>query len=157
MVQESTRIHPNPTLQRIRPNPESNLTGSKCPYRLYYKPKNPPTGLLGIHPNPTLDRIRPNPETPTPTAPPYLEQAASSSGDGGGGGGGAGGGGQEHDGAEQRSKRRRGSRCRRHTGAYTRWTFRLSVTTALSTDVFQPSFIELTDTLGDVSDRNVSD
>jgi hypothetical protein len=33
-IQESTRMHPNLTLDRIRPNPESIFVGSKCPYRL---------------------------------------------------------------------------------------------------------------------------
>jgi len=35
-------------------------------------------------------------------------------------------------------------------------TPRLNLSTCLSTDMFQPSFIELNDTLGGVSDRNVS-
>ena len=58
-------IRPNPTLYRIRPNPESSLIGSKCPYRLQNTPKKCPAGLLGIRPNSTLNRIRPNPETPS--------------------------------------------------------------------------------------------
>jgi len=34
-VQESVRIRPNPTPDRIRPTPESISVGSKCPYRVY--------------------------------------------------------------------------------------------------------------------------
>jgi hypothetical protein len=60
-VQESTRIHPNLTLNRIRRDLESILMGSKCPYRLHNTPTKTPTGCsepTRIHPNPTPHRIR---------------------------------------------------------------------------------------------------
>jgi len=60
-VLESVRIRPNPTLHRIRPNPEPISVGSKCPYRLYNIAKNSPARLLGIRPNPSESEPQPNP------------------------------------------------------------------------------------------------
>ena len=60
-VQEFVRIRPNPTLYRIRPNPESIQTANdakKIPLR------GCPASAR-IPPNQTLYRIRPNPETPS--------------------------------------------------------------------------------------------
>jgi len=60
-VLESVRIRPNPTLFRVRPNPEPISVGSKCPYRLYNTAKKSPAGLLGILPNPSESDTPPNP------------------------------------------------------------------------------------------------
>jgi len=65
-------IHPNPTLDRMRPNPESISVVSKCPYEYYSSkdctiPQENSPGLRGcsestrIHPNSALLRIR-NPQ-----------------------------------------------------------------------------------------------
>ena len=60
-VLEFIRIRPNPTLYRIRPNPEPISVGSKCPCRLYNTAKDIPAGLLGIRPHPSESDPPPNP------------------------------------------------------------------------------------------------
>jgi len=63
-VLKAVRIRPNPTLYRIRPNPEPISGGSKCPYRLPNTAKKSPAGPLGIRPNPPESaQIQPSTES----------------------------------------------------------------------------------------------
>jgi len=76
-VLESVRICPNPSLYRIRPNPEPISVGSKRPYRLYNTAKKCPAGLLGIRPNPSESDPPPNPSESRTAIPAWRANSGS--------------------------------------------------------------------------------